>query len=263
MELPDIGQRCADPGCKQLDFLALTCRCGKVFCSLLHFNPHSQICTESRYLDEDQLKTVEKVYICSKDGCKERSVVPLVCQRCDRHFCIKHRHLTECNPKSQEQLDKERARYDEPVKSFNAAKALVDQEVASNLAQAKTKTKHREMAAKVQLMKIKNKATGLKSIPTTDRVYFNVKFNDSLNQPLFVSKTWSLGRAIDAIALECRLQNNNNKSNQKKLRLFNVNDKCIVSRDMSINLEKLLSENTLVNGSDIIIEYVDDNCLEL
>jgi len=267
MEIPSLGKHCAENHCKQLDFLPLQCRCGKVFCSE-HLNSHAQTCIESKFLSEDELKKIENIFVCSKDGCKERSVVPLICQRCMKHFCIQHRHLTECNEKSEKEIEKEKERYAEPVRQFNAAKAVVDKQVESSLNQAKKKPKNRELAAKLQLMKIKNKATGQKSIPTTDRVYFSVNLPQNVDKtvkivPVFVSKSWSLGRTIDAIADECKLQNNNNKSTGKKLRIFRTDDKNIISNDMSVILSSLISHKVIVDGEDLIIEYVDDDCLSL
>lgn len=45
-------------------------------------------------------------------------------------------------------------------------------------------------------MRIKNKATGLKTIPTTERIYFNVKYPTSIDNkvaPVFLAKTWTIG----------------------------------------------------------------------
>lgn len=267
MEIPNLGKHCAQEHCNQLDFLPLQCRCGKVFCSE-HLNTHIQTCIESKFLSEDELRTIENIFICSKQGCKERSVVPLVCQRCKKHFCIHHRHLTECEEKSKTEIEKERERYAEPVRQFQEAKAAVDKEIENSLSQAKKKHKNKEMAAKVQLMKIKNKASGQKSIPTTDRVYFNIILPQNVDKavksiPVFVSKTWSLGRAIDAVADECKLQNNNNKSTGPRLRLFKSDDKNIVSSNMALNFGSLISDKVIVDGEDLIIEYVDDNCQSL
>lgn len=64
------------------------------------------------------------------------------------------------------------------------------------LQQAKQKPKKQQTANKVQLMRVKNKAGGLKSIPTVDRVYFNVQHPPSGNKTesaVFVSRKWSLG----------------------------------------------------------------------
>lgn len=122
------------------------------------------------------------------------------------------------------------------------------------------------MANKVQLMRIKNKASGSKTVAITDRLYFNVIHPNPGNEktaPVFVSKRWTLGRAIDAIAKELKLQNNNNKSDEKKLRLFKKVGNDIVSGDMSTGLTTLVENNVIVNGEDLIITYVDNDCMKL
>lgn len=54
------------------------------------------------------------------------------------------------------------------------------------------------LANKVQLMRIKNKASGLKSVPVPDRIYFNIQHpgNPEKVSPLFISKLWTLGTSI-------------------------------------------------------------------
>ena len=54
--------------------------------------------------------------------------------------------------------------------------------------------KNQKMAAKVQLMKLKMKAQGQKSIPTDDKVFFGIKSQKKDMKPVFVSKKWSLGK---------------------------------------------------------------------
>ncbi|XP_050296726.1 uncharacterized protein LOC126736432 [Anthonomus grandis grandis] len=200
MELPTLGKHCANDQCKQIDFLPLQCKCGKVFCSE-HLQTHRETCEKSRFLTDEELKKIENIFVCSKEGCRERSVVPLVCQRCKKHYCIQHRHLTECKDKTKEELDKERERYAEPVRQFNEAKAIVDKQIENSIAEAKKKSKSKELASKLQLMKIKNKAQGQQSIPLTHRVYFNIHLpssgpNGGKTLPVFVSKFWSLGKDI-------------------------------------------------------------------
>ncbi|KAJ8975931.1 hypothetical protein NQ317_014891 [Molorchus minor] len=122
------------------------------------------------------------------------------------------------------------------------------------------------MANKVQLMRIKNKATGLKTIPTLNRVYFNITYSKDQQEktlPVFVSNQWTIGRAIDAIAQEMKLQNNNNKMNEKKLRLFKQDDKEIIYKDVSAKLDSLLNNDIIVNGESLIIEYVNNDCVKL
>lgn len=119
-------------------------------------------------------------------------------------------------------------------------------------------------------MRIKNKATGLKTIPPLDRIYFNIQYNNSSSSsdkneftPVFVSKLWTLGRAIDAIANELKLQNHNNKAQALKLRLFRKEDLNIVSKDLAVTLERLLTSNDIIDGDRLILEYVNDDCVTL
>lgn len=131
----------------------------------------------------------------------------------------------------------------------------------NNLNEAKKKEKSKSMANKLQLMRIKNKATGSNTIPTSDRVYFNIIFrqNDKI-WPVFVSKTWSVGRIIDAIAVECKLRNNNNKSTEKKLRLFKQDNKQLITKNLSTCMVELLNCGHIIDGETLIIEYVDEFC---
>lgn len=132
MEFPSFSKQCAESSCKQLDFLPLHCKCGLIFCSD-HFNLHIKNCETSNYVLEGELKKIEDVYVCSHQNCGERSIVPLICERCRQHFCIKHRHLTLCEEKSEEQLQKEREKYTEPQQRFNKAKAIVDEQVNTSV----------------------------------------------------------------------------------------------------------------------------------
>lgn len=131
----------------------------------------------------------------------------------------------------------------------------------NNLNEAKKKEKSKSMANKLQLMRIKNKATGSNTIPTSDRAYFNIIFrqNDKI-WPVFVSKTWSVGRIIDAIAVECKLRNNNNKSTEKKLRLFKQDNKQLITKNLSTCMVELLNCGHIIDGETLIIEYVDEFC---
>lgn len=47
-------------------------------------------------------------------------------------------------------------------------------------------------------MRIKNKASGLKSVPVPDRIYFNIQHPGKAERvsPVFVSKLWTLGKNI-------------------------------------------------------------------
>lgn len=140
-------------------------------------------------------------------------------------------------------------------------------QIVAALEDAKKKKNRSEMANKVRLMKIKNKAVGLKTIPHINRVYFNVSYFDSNTvekvNAIFVSNQWTVGRAIDAIAQEMKLKNNNNKLNEKKLKLFSKEDGEIISSNMSTLLTDLLKSKVIVDGGSLVIQYVDESCIKI
>lgn len=132
MELPQIGQQCGDSTCKQLDFLPLKCKCGKLFCSD-HFKLHTKTCPEIQNTKEVELKKIDGLYVCSHEECKTTSIVPIICEKCHRNYCVKHRHIIDCFEKSPEAILAEKEKYAAPVRQFNEAKAAVDTKVISFL----------------------------------------------------------------------------------------------------------------------------------
>ncbi|XP_063600369.1 AN1-type zinc finger protein 2A-like [Penaeus indicus] len=127
MELPHIGTNCAEPTCRQLDFLPFTCNmCKKEFCVDHHkYEDHS--CPESYKADvripvcplcnqpvpskrgeapdlavndhlENNCKNKnKKIYTnkCSANGCKTKEMVPVSCNACGLNYCLRHRHTTD------------------------------------------------------------------------------------------------------------------------------------------------------------------------
>ena len=118
--------------------------------------------------------------------------------------------------------------------------------------------KKQKMAAKVQLMKLKMKAQGLKSIPMDERVYFGIKTSNKDMQPVFVSIKWSLGKVLDSVASLIGLENKNNVSGASKLKLFKNIDGQVPANELDIGLEDLLKSEELFNGDTLIIDYVQD-----
>ncbi|XP_073233795.1 AN1-type zinc finger protein 1-like isoform X2 [Porites lutea] len=118
-------------------------------------------------------------------------------------------------------------------------------------------------AAKVALMKIKMKAIGDPSVPQDERVYLRVLMplgNKEREQPMFFSKYWTIGKIIDKIAVAAKLKNENNVNvTEKKLRLINRNTGELLT--LQDTLEYLLAhdDEPLLNGSTVIMEYVDKN----
>lgn len=261
MEFPSVGIKCANPDCKQLDFLPIECECKQTFCSE-HFTIHVEECRVDNKVQE--LKKIE-AYDCSHAGCQARNIVPITCEKCGKHFCITHRHITYCEPPSAEERNAAIEKMKAPILEFQKQKEIVEQQLDATLANVKKRQKNVATANKVQLMRIKNKATGLKNIPSTDRLYFNIHRPSSKETPvpIYVSKKWSVGRAIDAIADVCKIKNLNNQQNALQLRLFKKDTRAIVSGDLSEILDTLLDTAVIIDGEDIILEYVEDNCVKI
>ncbi|KAF9899782.1 zinc finger, AN1-type domain [Lobosporangium transversale] len=130
MELPSIGKHCSDLNCAQLDFLPFTCQyCKQIFCQdhwklETHTCPNKDAATQqdqrvpicplcdkpvpikkgedpnvrmeqhiSAGCPEPATTTSKPIYTnsCNAKGCKNRSAIPIICQKCRRNFCLKHR----------------------------------------------------------------------------------------------------------------------------------------------------------------------------
>ncbi|XP_060078826.1 AN1-type zinc finger protein 2A-like isoform X2 [Ylistrum balloti] len=128
MELPHLGTHCSNKSCKQLDFLPMKCdACAEIFCGdHIMYNCHQ--CTESykkdnqvpvcplcnqpipikknevpdmvvgQHIDNDcqsdPARKRRKIYTnrCSRKGCKQKELIPVTCDKCQKNFCLKHRN---------------------------------------------------------------------------------------------------------------------------------------------------------------------------
>merc|ERR1711997_869640 len=107
-----------------------------------------------------------------------------------------------------------------------------------------------------QLMKLKMKAQGQKSIPTDEKVFFGIKSRKKDMKPVFVSKKWSLGKVVDAVATLIGLENKNNVANAAKLKLFKNIDGGLVSEELDVSVEDLLTQEVIFNGDILVMEYI-------
>lgn len=71
------------------------------------------------------------------------------------------------------------------------------------------------------------------------------------------------GKIIDVIAQECKLKNENNQANSLKLRLFSKENGNILSKDMAIKLEDILSRSQIFDGDSLLLTYVKNDCSTL
>ncbi|KAG0332881.1 zinc finger, AN1-type domain [Podila horticola] len=130
MELPSIGKHCSDATCSQLDFLPFTCPyCKQIYCQD-HWRLEGHTCPKKdEATQQDQrvpicplcdkpvpvkkgedpnvrmeqhiaagcpepaTTTSKPIYTnsCNVKGCKNRSAIPIICQKCRLNYCLKHR----------------------------------------------------------------------------------------------------------------------------------------------------------------------------
>lgn len=131
MELPHLGEHCSNKSCNQLDFLPIKCDCClKDFCKdHIRYELHKcessykkdiqvpvcPLCSQpvpgkrgeapdiavgehiDRDCQSDPAKQKRKVFgnKCTMKGCKQKEVVPIVCDQCKMNFCLKHRHTID------------------------------------------------------------------------------------------------------------------------------------------------------------------------
>ncbi|CAO3564144.1 unnamed protein product [Mortierella alpina] len=129
MELPSIGKHCSDSTCSQLDFLPFSCQyCKQSFARTTggwkvmsvrnETRPHSRtngcpcpLCSKpvpvkkgedpnlrmeqhiSAGCPEPATTTSKPIYTnsCHFKACKNRSAIPIICQKCRLNYCLKHR----------------------------------------------------------------------------------------------------------------------------------------------------------------------------
>ena len=151
---------------------------------------------------------------------------------------------------------------------MTATKAVVSEILAKSESQQPSAPKKlrslkaQKTAAKVQLMKLKMKSNGDKTLPQTERTYFLVtppKTSAKSASGVWVSSGWVMGRVVDSIADTLAVQNFNNVGNKEKLKLFRGVDGVSVCEDMSVGLKTVLEAEELFNGDKVILEYVSND----
>ncbi|XP_042322244.1 AN1-type zinc finger protein 1 isoform X1 [Sceloporus undulatus] len=251
----EIGQHCEVEHCGQLDFLPFVCDgCSGVFC-LQHRSRAAHGCSEANLKSGDVKPDHHTSFLCSYKGCEGRELVPVLCSYCEKQFCLRHRH----------QPDHECEKLETPKPRMAATQQLIKDIVDSKIDARVTKrckgAKSSETAAKVALMKLKMHASGDKSVPQTERIYFQVflpKGSKEKSKPMFFCSSWSIGKAIDFAASTANLKNDNNKTTAKKLRLCHTASGEALPLDQTLSSCLHCKESPLCNGGNVILEYLDN-----
>ncbi|XP_055966768.1 AN1-type zinc finger protein 1 [Sorex fumeus] len=251
----DIGQHCQVAHCRQKDFLPFKCDgCSGIFC-LEHRSRSSHNCPEVTIINEAPKPDTHTSYPCSFRDCTERELVPVTCPYCEKNFCLRHRH----------QSDHECEKLEIPKPRMTATQKLVKDIIDSKKGEAASKrrkgAKNSETAAKVALMKLKMHANGDKSLPQTERIYFQVylpKGSKEKSKPMFFCNRWSIGKVIDSAAALASLKNDNNKLTAKKLRLCHITSGEALPLDNTLEAWIAKEDRPLYNGGNVVLEYLDD-----
>ena len=269
-ELLNVGKHCDFQGCNQLDFLPVKCgHCKNVFCKE-HFSYLNHGCDSWNALSENNPNIVSNVqtYNCNYLECEKIEETSIICPKCNENFCMVHR------------LEKDhRCGYIKPEHMPKTAELVTQivekhqQENKSDINQVKKpkvlNAKAQKTAAKVQLMKLKQKSAGQKSIPMNDRAYFRIHLPLSKistikasekTKGVFVSQSWCFGKVLDVISDLCGVENKNNVGgeNKIKLRLFkHANGELLATENFNILLGDMLKSEEVLNGDTLILEYLE------
>jgi len=190
-------------------------------------------------------------------------MIYVVCDGCGEEFCLKHRHppVHQCaslNIASDEKA-KRRAMAEELISKYKkkstgsttGEKSKSDN--TSSSSKSVTTNKPKKKNKMIEVMKLKSKAQGESSIPSSARVYLSVDFppdSSVSNKPMFFNKEWTVGKALDKVAAMGRISNNNNKlpsDDPSRLILFNKETENI------LEMNKKLSE-VVESGDNISLE---------
>ncbi|GAB7362970.1 hypothetical protein MBLNU230_g3265t1 [Neophaeotheca triangularis] len=253
-EVEAIGSHCQAAFCRQLDFLPFKCESCKGSYCLDHRSETAHSCPKAgewarRRQQQHQSQTGYKPtprpsiltheQQCAETACKTLINTPLVtgvhCEKCNRHYCLKHRfgYDHDCanlkplgaRPAAAGPTQREKgiAALDK-LRAWGARK----KEAMPKAPQSRSKA---EAAARVQATAtLKKSAKGDDKIPIDKRVYLHVEASaDTVTSKLpkgafFYSVDYSVGRVLDIAAKNLQVSNLNNRSESEedKLRIFHV-----------------------------------------
>lgn len=284
MELPHIGELCVI--CNRNDYLPFKCSlCGKIVC-VDHRNNHGNDCSlnENKFQAtiSDSTSTIRK----KCDFCKKITLKLELseCDHCKQSHCLYHRHQVQHNcPQLDEVKQAYRLEQEQRVEKRNEAlqklkdvtastsKALHETNKPSTVVKH-TDPKKRELARRIQLMRLKQSARGPPNVLDADKIYFEIKF---LHEPtsnlsdstkggqsikIFTTRKHTVGRMVDWSSDELKLTNKNHIVGCSQL-VFKIEDDCgnMITLDNQKCFSHYLDETKqLFSGDCINITYVNE-----
>lgn len=284
MELPHLGQNCIV--CNRNDYLPFKCSyCDKIIC-IDHKTNHGDDCpvnrTQFRHDPSQQSESLRQAC----DFCKKiTSKLELTqCQQCLSSHCLYHRHqaqhncrllveFKEAHRKDVEEKNEKRNEALNKLKGTLQAKAAVKSGHSVENSPAKPPylidTKKRELARRIQLMKIKMTARGPPNILTEDKKYFEVKFKhnpesslsdqakDDRSVKIFTTDQHTIGRMLDWSADELDLKNRNHLADADQLvfKLEQSETDELVELDSQVKFSFYLEKKILFEGDILTMTY--------
>ncbi len=250
-----IGAHCQTAFCHQLDFLPFRCEsCRGTFC-LEHRTESAHGCANAgawaRARRERELGTstqtphrpslLNQERECAGSACKTMIYTArtpgVLCQNCNRSYCLKHRMREDHDCKNLKQVgarttsaqtQQSRDGALAKLKAWGAAKKAA---ASSNIANMKPKPAPTSAAARTTaLSELRRNAKGDDKIPAEQRVFLHVEASADTavakfpKGEFFYSKQWSVGRVLDDAARRLQVENLNNRSEgeENRLRIFHV-----------------------------------------
>ena len=247
MEFPSLGSRCSVSSCQQLDLLPISCSyCSQKFCKT-HFQPFDHLCpSQAQSLPRTSNEISTELHSCSLADCSTKELVQMPCSHCKLHFCLQHHH----------QVDHQCLKLQKPQEKMVQTAALIKQiQIKNSGKKACQGVKSEKLAAKVQLMKLKQQSKGVDELPAEERIYFAVHTPSDKHEAVFVSKFWSVGKCIDYIASACQIANFNNVAGKPHLNLFTSSGMCL-SENKDLLISQMIDDEVIFNGQTINLKYV-------
>jgi len=226
MDIPnDIGKHCTLASCNELDYLPIKCdRCANVYCKN-HVFPDYHQCQSLPPGPLSSSVPAESFQRCVLENCNNLSLeafisdrsetasrLPALCSKCQRSFCISHRHPSShaCSPdepESQAPAKNEAARA-LLAKHFPASSTSATPTPATASKPRTSDPKKLAQIRKVELMKMRHRAVPVDpedkaaSVAVDQRVYIKATFegDPSTVKVVWCRKTLIAGKALDYLA---------------------------------------------------------------
>jgi len=266
MEFPEIGQQCARENCAQLDFLPFECaHCRLIFCKDHHMpSEHNCPAVKDNVLSEADVESRNEdkwQYKCSFPQCQTKELVLINCPKCQKHFCLSHRHSDQHTCIRDTQAEEAIKQKISMMGTAKSVQEKVKEQVTHKLDEAKSAGGAKgAMASKLALMKLKGRAKGDNAVPQAERVFFMVDCPNKTQNPkpldVFMSRLWTMGKAIDFMARQARIKNRNNQADSPKLHFFK--GEICLSKPFERTLSQILDLGLIVDGDDISFQYLDE-----